>query len=232
MKNPIVAANPDFEFTSDAEVAIFTRLDADAVGATRMDRPECGGVNPRNGEIYFKLTNNSNRTVDGEISADAANPRFYSGMRGTRQQLGNLNGHIIRLAEARPTDARFKWDIYLFASEAGADKAMVNLSNLSDANDLSSPDGLVFSPATGICWIQTDDGAYTDQTNCMLLAALPGKLGDGGKRTEQDHPPGRMGLSGFTVADALNVEIRKPQPFKYNSWILLSSQTLPIDTGT
>jgi len=168
MKNPIVAANPDFEFTSDAEVAIFTRLAADAVGVTRMDRPEWGGVNPRNGEIYFTLTNNSNRTVDGEISTDAANPRFYRDVRGTRQQLGNVNGHIIRLAEAKPTDARFKWDIHLFASEAGADKAMVNLSNLSDANDLSSPDGLVFSPATRICWIQTDDGVYTDQTNCMM----------------------------------------------------------------
>jgi len=41
----------------------------------------------------------------------------------------------------------------------------------------------VFSPATGVCWIQTDDGAYTDKTNCMLLAALPGQLGDGGKKT-------------------------------------------------
>jgi hypothetical protein len=26
--------------------------------------------------------------------------------------------------------------------------------------------------------IQTDDGAYTDQTNCMLMAALPGEVGD------------------------------------------------------
>jgi hypothetical protein len=24
-------------------------------------------------------------------------------------------------------------------------------------------------------WIQTDDGAYTDVTNCMMLAALPGR---------------------------------------------------------
>ncbi|MPN27453.1 hypothetical protein SDC9_174886 [bioreactor metagenome] len=29
-------------------------------------------------------------------------------------------------------------------------------------------------------WLQTDDGAYTDVTNCMMLAALPGKHGDGG----------------------------------------------------
>ena len=183
MRNPIVAANPDFEFKSDAEVAIFTRLAADAVGATKMDRPEWAGVNPRNGEVYITLTNNSNRTVDGEVSADAANPRVYTDMKGTRASNGNVNGHIVRLAEARPTDAAFKWDIYLFASEAGADKGMVNLSNLTDANDLSSPDGLVFSPATGICWIQTDDSAYTDQTNCMLLAAIPGQVGDGTKKS-------------------------------------------------
>jgi secreted PhoX family phosphatase len=42
---------------------------------------------------------------------------------------------------------------------------------------------LAFSPTTGICWIQTDDGAYTDVTNCMMLAAIPGQVGDGAKRT-------------------------------------------------
>jgi secreted PhoX family phosphatase len=31
--------------------------------------------------------------------------------------------------------------------------------------------------------VQTDDGAYTDVTNCMMLAALPGKVGDGAKKT-------------------------------------------------
>jgi secreted PhoX family phosphatase len=183
MRNPIVAANPDFEFKSDADVAIFTRLAADAVGATKMDRPEWAGVNPRNGELYITLTNNSNRTVDGEASADAVNPRVYRDMKGSRASNGNVNGHIVRLAETRPTDNAFRWDIYLMAAEASADTGKVNLSRLTDANDLSSPDGLVFSPATGICWIQTDDGAYTDVTNCMLLAALPGQVGDGAPQT-------------------------------------------------
>lgn len=81
------------------------------------------------------------------------------------------------------TATTFTWDIYLFGAEAGADKGMVNISNLTADQDFSSPDGLVFSPATGICWIQTDDGAYTDVTNCMMLAALPGKVGDGGAKT-------------------------------------------------
>jgi secreted PhoX family phosphatase len=35
----------------------------------------------------------------------------------------------------------------------------------------------------GVLWIQTDDGAYTDTTNCMMLAALPGQIGDGSVAT-------------------------------------------------
>lgn len=180
MDNPVIANSSYFEFKSEADVAIFTRLAADAVGATKMDRPEWGGVNPRNGEVYITLTNNSNRTV---ATADAVNPRVYTDMKGSKEQKGNVNGHIVRFVEPTPAANSFKWDIYLFGAEANADRATVNLSGLTADNDLSSPDGLVFSPATGICWIQTDDSAYTDQTNCMLLAALPGQVGDGDKKT-------------------------------------------------
>ncbi|MDP1688091.1 PhoX family phosphatase [Hydrogenophaga sp.] len=180
MNNPVIAGSSYFEFKSDADVAVFTRLAADAVGATRMDRPEWAGVNPKNGEVYITLTNNSARTV---ATADSANPRVYTDLKAGKEQLGNVNGHIVRMSQKMPSDTAFQWDIYLFASEAGADKASVNLSNLTDDNDLSSPDGLVFSKATGLCWIQTDDGAYTDKTNCMLLAALPGQRGDGSSKT-------------------------------------------------
>ncbi|MDQ7744291.1 PhoX family protein [Hydrogenophaga pseudoflava] len=180
MNNPQIANSSYFEFKSNADVAIFTRLAADAVGATKMDRPEWNGVHPRTGDVYFTLTNNSARTV---ATADAANPRVYTDLKAGKEQKGNVHGHIARLADASPAGLTFKWDIYVFGSEADADKASVNLSNLTDENDMSSPDGLVFSPATGICWIQTDDGAYTDKTNCMMLAAIPGKQGDGGART-------------------------------------------------
>jgi uncharacterized protein len=180
MNNPVIAGSSYFEFKDAADIAIFTRLAADAVGATKMDRPEWAGVNPKNGEVYITLTNNSNRTA---ATTDAANPRVYTDLKGSKEQKGNVHGHILRLAEGKPSDTGFKWDIYLFASEADADKATVNLSNLNDENDLSSPDGLVFSQATGLCWIETDDGAYTDKTNCMLMAAIPGRLGDGGSKT-------------------------------------------------
>ena len=180
MNNPVIAGSSYFEFKSNADVAIFTRLAADAVGATKMDRPEWNGVHPRTGEVYFTLTNNSNRNA---ATADAVNPRVYTDMKGSKEQKGNVNGHIVRLADASPAGSSFKWDIYVFGAEAGADKSAVNLSNLTDDNDMSAPDGLVFSPATGVCWIQTDDGAFTDKTNCMMLAAIPGKVGDGGART-------------------------------------------------
>lgn len=58
------------------------------------------------------------------------------------------------------------------------------------SNDFSSPDGLAFSRPTNpagqinpLLWIQTDDGAYADITNNQMLAALPGRTGDGGQRS-------------------------------------------------
>ena len=181
--NGITASSAAYAFTDQADVLINTRLAADATGATKMDRPEWGAVNPLNGEVYLTLTNNSQRTV---ATADAANPRFYNDMRTNNvNQRGNPNGHIIRWKEAQGDVAAttFQWDVYLFAARAGTDAANVNLSALTASNDMSSPDGLWFSNATKICWIQTDDGAYTDVTNCMMLASIPGVVGDGGKKS-------------------------------------------------
>ena len=176
-----IANHAAFKFSSQADVYVNTRIAADAVGATKMDRPEWGAVNHQNGEIYFSLTNNSaaNRTP---AKVDAANPRAYMDMDG-KKSAGNPNGHIIRFKEdgSRSTAKGFMWDIFVFGAEE--DMADANLSGLSAKNAFSSPDGLWFSKATGICWIQTDDGAYTDETNCMMLAAIPGQVGDGGKVT-------------------------------------------------
>lgn len=185
-QNGITAANPAYAFADQADVLLNARLAADVVGATKMDRPEWAAVHPRNGEVYFTLTNNA--AAQRPITAvTPSNPRFYNDKRTTGQdQKGNPNGHIIRFAEGGGyADAlSFDWDVYLFGARAGADAASVNLSGLTDANDFSSPDGLWFSYANpGLLWIQTDDGAYTDVTNCMMLAALPGQTGDGGART-------------------------------------------------
>ena len=174
-----------YPFADQADVLINARLAADALGATKMDRPEWGAIDAVSGAVYFTLTNN-NASTRPLAALDAANPRHYNDARvnGTAQR-GNPNGHIIRWLEAAgdPAAARFRWDIFLFGARAGTDAANVNLSGLTADNDFSSPDGLWFSRASGICWIQTDDGAYTDVTNCMMLAALPGQVGDGAMKT-------------------------------------------------
>jgi secreted PhoX family phosphatase len=189
MANPLVAGYAGYTFADQGDICINARLAADAVGATKMDRPEWCSVNPKNGEVYFTLTNNSNRRVEpvgtSQMALDGPNPRAYTDLKGAAtNQSGNVNGHILRMKEGAGGAAAtaFNWDVYLFAAEAGA-AAAVNLSNLTGDQDLSSPDGLVFSPSTGICWIQTDDGAYTDVSNCMMLAAIPGAVGDGAKQT-------------------------------------------------
>ena len=182
--NGIAGTYAPYAFADQVDVVINTRLAADAVGATKMDRPEWGAVHPGTGEVYITLTNN-NETSRTLASADAANPRFYNDptTSGTNQR-GNPNGHIIRFAEdgANPAATTFKWDIFLFGARATANAANVNVSGLTAANDFSSPDGCWFSN-NGLLWIETDDGAYTDVTNCMLLAAVPGTVGDGAKKT-------------------------------------------------
>lgn len=180
--NNITAAHPAYAFADAADVAINTRIAADAAGGTKMDRPEWGAVDPITGAVYMALTNN-NATLRTLAATDAANPRHYNDPRtnGTAQR-GNPNGHIIRWKEATPEALTFNWDIFLFGARAGTDTANINISGLSADNDFSSPDGLWFS-GQGVCWIETDDGAYTDVTNCMLLAALPGTVGDGGPKT-------------------------------------------------
>ncbi|MBL4951703.1 DUF839 domain-containing protein, partial [Neobacillus sp. YIM B02564] len=142
-----------------------------------------------------------------QMGLDAANPRAYtdakaasaSGAASTGN--GNVNGHIIRVAEAGGESAAtaFTWDVYLFGAQSDADPTRINLSALTADQDFSSPDGIAFSRATGLCWIQTDDGAYTDATNCMMLAAIPGKVGDGTARA-----------LGYTRADGSTLTVQTP----------------------
>lgn len=189
--NPAIAGYAAYAFADQADVLVNARLAADAVGATKMDRPEWCAVHPTTGEIYYTLTNNSNRKVEptssSQVAVDPANPRAYSDSfaGGAAGAPGNVNGHIIRMAEAGGEAAAttFTWDVYLFGAQSDADPAKVNLSGLTTDQDFSSPDGLWFSRSTGLCWIQTDDGAYTDVSNCMMLAGVPGRVGDGARTT-------------------------------------------------
>ncbi|WP_166268102.1 PhoX family protein [Marinobacter caseinilyticus] len=149
-------------FASQADVLLNTRLAADALGATPMDRPEWGAINPLNNEVYFTLTNNSQRAPG---DTNAANPNGP-----------NATGHIIRWLENGDDFAAtsFDWDIFVFAGDAGTetvvgDEAVVTL----DATNLfNSPDGLWFD-GSGRLWIQTDGSDSAPYLNNMMLAADP-----------------------------------------------------------
>lgn len=187
---PLTAANTTYAFADQADVLTHVRLAGDALGATRMDRPEWTAVNPATGEMYCTLTNNSSRTP---ANTDAANPRAYTDPRTNGTQTnGNANGHIIRLRETGDTSeaTAFTWDVYAFGAGSDLNATNINLSGLDATNDFSSPDGLWFGRASNptgqgkpLLWVQTDDGAYTDVTNCMMLAGIPGTTGDGTTRS-------------------------------------------------
>lgn len=140
-EGPLTAANG---FADQGEVLVNTRLAADAVGATKMDRPEWGAVDPRDGRVYFTLTNNARRT---EAQVDAANPRA-----------ANRFGQIIRWREAGDDHAatRFEWDLFLLAGPP-EDSRTASGAALDADGMLACPDGLWFDPA-GRLWIQTDIG--------------------------------------------------------------------------
>lgn len=148
IKDPVflaAAATAGVEFKDQADVLVNTRLAADVVGATKMDRPEWGAAHPQTREVYMTLTNNSQRTLD---TIDAANPRAP-----------NPSGHIIRWREKgnRSFATKFEWDIFVLAGPQGDSQVLPGEGGpaLNDDNIFASPDG-VWIDQNGILWVQTD----------------------------------------------------------------------------
>jgi len=168
-----LALEPGAELPTAGHVCAFTRLAADLVRPTRMDRPEWVAVHPATGEVYVTLTNNDRRAPvgqggKGQPEVDAANPRPH-----------NVFGHIVRWREAEgdAAAARFSWDVFLLAGDPQTDAQEPRVTVRGDA--FGSPDGLWFDPR-GILWIQTDvstervgRGPYKYLGNNMMLAADP-----------------------------------------------------------
>lgn len=131
---------PENGFADLADILVNTRAAADKAGATKMDRPEWGAVDPVTGEVYFSLTNNTRRNL---TQVDAANPRAE-----------NAFGAIIRWEEG--ADDIFIWDMFVLAGTKTQSKTFANAA-LSDESIFACPDGLWFDDAARL-WIQTDMG--------------------------------------------------------------------------
>ena len=127
---------------SVAEVLVFTRLAADKMGATKLDRPEDVETNPVTGKVYMALTNNTRRTA-----VDEANP-----------VIGNRDGHVIELTEAGGdhTATTFHWIILLLAGDpAVSSSAYFSGYPKELVSPISCPDNVAFD-SEGNLWISTD----------------------------------------------------------------------------
>lgn len=154
-------------YDSQADVLVKSRQAADALGATRMDRPEWTAIDPINHDVYVTLTNNSQRGAIGRPGVDAANPRT-----------GNTMGHILRWREDGDLDAtRFAWSHFVLAGDPANERDCARGNVKGDL--FGSPDGLWIDPR-GVMWIQTDASSgtmgrrdYARLPNNQVLACDP-----------------------------------------------------------
>ena len=196
-------------FRDRADVLIRTRAAADAVNATKMDRPEWIAVHPGTKEVYCTLTNNSRRGADKVAGTNVSNPR-----------VNNTFGHIIRWREegGEPSALKFKWDIFVLAGDPQHADAGKRGNIKGDA--FGSPDGLWFDDG-GILWIQTDGststllkGDYERMGNNQMLAA---DIRTGEIRRFLTGPSGCEVTGGVTTPDGRTMFVNIQHPGETSS---------------
>ncbi len=161
---PLTAANG---FADPGEVVVKARQASDALGATKMDRPEWIAIDAASREVYCTLTNNGARGRPNRPGPDAANPRA-----------NNVMGHIIRWKDDGDFDATtMRWDHFVLAGDPANERAEARGNVRGDV--FGCPDGLAFD-ARGVLWIGTDAsatqmnrGEFAHIGNNQLLACDP-----------------------------------------------------------
>ncbi|MFE2755954.1 PhoX family protein [Actinosynnema sp. NPDC059335] len=147
---PLASGNRSFVpgFTAE-EVYVFTRLAADKIGATKMDRPEDVEPNPRNRRVYAALTNNTDRGKAGKEGATEPNPR-----------LNNRHGHVLELEERRGdnTATSFSWKLLLVCGDPTSPDTYFGGYDKTQVSPISCPDNVAFD-SRGNLWISTDGNA-------------------------------------------------------------------------
>ncbi|AXI47088.1 dTDP-glucose 4,6-dehydratase [Sulfitobacter sp. SK012] len=145
---PLTATNG---FNDQGDVMIDTRLAADLLGATPMDRPE--DAQPRgDGTAYVMLTNNSRRTPE---DVNAANPRAESSF-----------GHIIEIKEDGGNHAATfgTWSILVKCGDPSIAEVGAQWNPETSENGwFGSPDNCAID-ADGRLWVATDQGKKWGKT--------------------------------------------------------------------
>ena len=136
---------PENGFATQGDVLVKTRLAADLLKPTPMDRPEDIETNPVNGRVYVVLTNNGRRKPE---QIDKANPRGP-----------NDHGHILEVApkDGDHAAAEGTWSIFLLGGKLGQDAGARYHRATSENGWLSCPDNIAFD-SKGRIWIATDGG--------------------------------------------------------------------------
>ncbi|MFJ2621572.1 PhoX family protein [Glutamicibacter sp. NPDC087344] len=165
---PLVRAGVSMvEGMSLEEVLVYTRLAADKVGATKMDRPEDVEPSPVSGKLYVALTNNTDRGKEGKESATEQNPRN-----------ANRDGHVLELTEAGndATATKFTWNILLVAGDPKVNSSTYFSGYPANkVSPISCPDNLAFDSA-GNLWISTDGAPSTiGYSDALHKVTLSGK---------------------------------------------------------
>ena len=136
-------------FADQADVLFKTRLAADALGATPMDRPEGVETNPVTGRVYANMTKNK------RITAEKLNPV------NTRPE--NFYGHIVEMIppggmgkDADHTAETYAWDLFVLCGNP-ADPVHGAKFHPETSTDgwFVNPDYLTFDPK-GRMFVATD----------------------------------------------------------------------------
>ena len=208
---PLAAGSPQLATWTTAGVATFTRLAADAVGATPMDRPEDIEVNPINHRVYIALTNNTRRTDEPSVDAfGRANGIGSANPRGP-----NAHGHILELTEngGDAGSRRFTWDIFILCGDPSneEDNAYFAGFDRSQLDSISSPDNLAVD-ANGNLWISTDgQPSKLEQADSIYVVPTAGPERGRIRRFMTGVPDGEMAGPEFTPDFAtLFVSVQHP----------------------
>jgi secreted PhoX family phosphatase len=158
---PLVSGTKSFVdgFTAE-EVYIFTRLAADKVGATKMDRPEDIEPSPKTGRVYAALTNNTDRGVlAGKEGPTEINPRP-----------GNKHGHILEWEEkgGDATATKFSWKLLIVCGDPSSPDTYFGGYDKTQVSPISCPDNVAFDKR-GNLWISSDGNALKSNDGLFAI---------------------------------------------------------------